>query len=250
MPISIKLYQISEKFEPSKYNLKEIRGAITEWEDEKVIPQETGEDLILKRNLTNISLQDVDLLWGIYQRDVPVPTKERDGTVRIVLTFEEFNFFIKPNGKILFFGNKSSGGYFYSDLSRCLSSRVPPNHIFYDQGDDICKEHSIPENVMKCCADSPLNQEISGAGFKGDIDQFITKKSLGGINLQNSPEVVDLMQRSDVTLNRLIFKLLLGTNIMTIQIAQDGLILGYFTQDKYPLSIMNDILKFLEDCGL
>lgn len=250
MPVSTRLYRISEVFDPSKYNLKEIGEAITGWKEEKKIPQEADEDLILKRNFTEPSLSEDGLLWGIYQKDTHVVTKERDGPVRIVPTFEEFNFFIKPNGKILFFGSKSMGGYFYSDLSRCLSARVPSNHVFYERGDDICKEHSILEDVILCCARFPNTQEISGAAFKGKISIFITKKSIGGINLQDSPEVVNLMDRLDVTLYRLIFKLLLDNNIMTLQITGDGLIFGYFTQDKFPLSIMKDILRFLEDCGL
>lgn len=250
MPVSTKLYRISVKFEPSKYNLKEIGEAITGWKDEKKIPRESDEDLILKRNFTEPTLSSDGLLWGIYQIDIPVATKERDGPIRIVPTFEEFNFFIKPNGKILFFGSKSRGGYFCSDLSRCLSERVPSNHVFYDRGDDLCKEHSIPEKVMLHCArTSPETQEVSAAAFKGNISIYITKKDIGGINLRSSPEVVDLMKRSDVTLHRLIFKLMLGNNIMTLQITGDGLILGYFNKDRFPLSIMKDILGFLEYCA-
>lgn len=250
MPVYTKLYRISEEFDPSKYNLKEIVEAITGWEVEKKIPRESEEDLILKRNYTDISLAEDGLLWGIYQIDVPVPAKERDGPVRVVPKFEEFDFFIKPNGKILFFGSKSRGGYFYNDLSRCLSSRVPEDHVFYDRGDDICKEHPIPEEVIICCAMSLKTQEISGAAFKGAIDLFITKKSIGGINLQDSYEVLDLIERLDVNLYRLIFKLLLDNNLITLQIATDGLIIGYFTQDRFPLSFMKDIINFLEDCKL
>ena len=250
MPVSAKLYQISMGFDPSEYSLIEIRDAIMGCGDEKVIPLETGEDLILERNFSDIRLQEDGLLWGIYQIDVPINTKERNGTVRIIPNLEEFNFIIKPNGKILFFGNKNKGGYFCSDISKCLRSRVPSDHVFYGHRDDICEEHIIGKEIMQCCVNSLLNQEISGAGFMGDIDPFITKKNIGGISLQNSLEFAGLIGRSDVNLYRLIFKLLVGTNIITLQITGGGLILGYFTQDRFPLSIMNDILNFLEQCGL